>query len=80
MTATDTASKGDKPGESAGQRGRVEHHDSWSVHKKHRAVARMELSDAWEMRRSVMVIVLAILAIATTGLVYGVKKAWEWFR
>jgi hypothetical protein len=72
--------KDGKQGHSVENKGRVEHQQSWSINKKHRAVARMELSDAWEMRRSVMIIVVIVLGITCTVLAYGVKKAWEWVK
>lgn len=38
----------------------------------------MELGDAWDMRRSVMVLVLALFGVLCGLLAYGIKKTWDW--
>jgi hypothetical protein len=50
----------------------------WVRRKKHRAVAKMQLGDAWDLRRSIMVMLLLCVLLICGLVVYGLKRAWNW--
>lgn len=50
----------------------------WYTQKKHRAVTKMEISDAFEMRGRVFVALLAWAAVGVFGLTFVVKRLYRW--
>ncbi|KAF2876329.1 hypothetical protein BDV95DRAFT_625608 [Massariosphaeria phaeospora] len=53
---------------------------SWHLHKKIRKVARLEISDAFEMRRRVIVVMVGVLVVCGVGVWLGVRwvVGWLW--
>ncbi|KAG0650904.1 hypothetical protein D0Z07_2773 [Hyphodiscus hymeniophilus] len=52
--------------------------EKWYWHTKQRKMMKAEFSDAFRMRRSVLVVSLASVVVISMGLVYGVKEAVGW--
>ena len=50
----------------------------WYTRKKHRAVAKMEVNDAFEMRGRLMVALAVWASIGIFGLIYAVKGMYGW--
>lgn len=50
----------------------------WSTQKKHRAVAKMELGDALELKGGVLVALAIFSAISLVALLYGIRHTYSW--
>ena len=50
----------------------------WYTRKKHRAVAKMEMSDAFEMRGRVIAALLAWGCLGVFGIVYATRRLYGW--
>lgn len=70
----------DQHSDSAGQSVKEYSGTKWVLRKKHRAVVDMELTDAWELRRSVMVSLAAFLIVLLVLVCYCALMAWNWIK
>jgi hypothetical protein len=63
-----------------GSKIKFKEHDGqrWFIRKKYRAMTRMELSDAWEMKRAIMIALLICVCMLGGLVVYGFLRAWNW--
>lgn len=50
----------------------------WYTQKKHRALTEMEVSDAFEMKGTVLVALLAWTAVAAFGMTFAAKRLYGW--
>lgn len=50
----------------------------WSTQKKHRAITKLEVNDAFEMRGRVFVALLAWTIVGAFGLVFATKRLYGW--
>ncbi|KAF2280875.1 uncharacterized protein EI97DRAFT_10551 [Westerdykella ornata] len=52
----------------------------WYLHKKIRKMARLEVTDAFELRRWIMAIMLVAVFLGLVGMVWGVWRMLGWLR
>lgn len=50
----------------------------WSTQKKHRAVAKMDIGDALELKGGVLVALAILSGISVVALLYGVQHTYSW--
>ena len=50
----------------------------WYTRKKHRAMAKMEISDAFEMRRRVLIALAAWTVLGFCALTYASRRVYGW--
>lgn len=53
-------------------------YQGWYTRKKHRAVAKMEMSDAFEMRKRVVAAIIAWTLLGLFGITYAIKQMFGW--
>ncbi|OCK80428.1 hypothetical protein K432DRAFT_425768 [Lepidopterella palustris CBS 459.81] len=63
---------------SAGQEGQVQH--GWFLRKKHRAMAKLQLEDAFEMRGRVLAAMVGLALLQVGGVIWGVLRLWNRLR
>jgi hypothetical protein len=66
--------------DSHGSEVKIKSHDKekWYIKKKHRAMTKMELSDAWEIRGIVTIALLVCVVLLCFLIVYSLIRAWSW--
>ena len=65
-------------GSSAAQNSSDNSFHGWYTRKKHRAIAKMELSDAFEMRGRVLLAIIAWMLLVLFGVAYSMKRIYAW--
>ncbi|GAB1741510.1 hypothetical protein NU219Hw_g6739t1 [Hortaea werneckii] len=65
-------------GSSAAQNRSDNSFHGWYTRKKHRAMAKMELSDAFEMRGRVLLAIIAWMLLVVFGVAYSMKRVYAW--
>jgi hypothetical protein len=50
----------------------------WHLHKKIRKIAKLEIRDAFEMRRRVIVLMVTVALIICASAVYALQWLWGW--
>lgn len=61
-------------------KGSPDAYSGWYARKKKRAMARLEISDAFEMRKRVMVALVVWTALALGGAFYLLRCTYAWIR
>lgn len=53
-------------------------YQGWYARKKKRAIAKLEIGDAWEMRSRVLVALIAWTVLGSLACFYAARRVYSW--